>query len=415
MHAAQTRRFNGSTWIKVTLAVFLSFVVACQPKVLPQGADESDVSVRNGTEIAETEFPAVVWIGGCTATFVSHNTLLTAAHCVGNRNRTTGLVAGQIRLPKNGNATSLKVYANPKHGSQFDSRGNRIEVDENDLVVAIFPDNTAPATMPIHLQRTKIGDTFTIVGYGGYIWSPPRGSPTTKRKGTNRILSFADDMINSTGFTGPKSAGADGTNVSVAPGDSGGPLFIDGELAGIASGGGPADGTSVHSSLQYQENINFLKKMVAEQGAIIPGVELLGLGTGPNTGSGAGSGGNPGSGSNPGAGGNAGSGPIPQIAALPDIYVGIADGSNERSGVYNLEVSVADFNTAVLICPNVNNAAQCTLQSPGALLVTEARTLSGRKFFRTPQAVDLSQGKSVTIVAMMSPTQNGASRVLTTQ
>ena len=43
--------------------------------------DKSQMKVTNGRQVRENYLASVVKIKGCTATFVKHNVLLTAAHC----------------------------------------------------------------------------------------------------------------------------------------------------------------------------------------------------------------------------------------------------------------------------------------------------------------------------------------------
>ena len=75
--------------------------------------------------------------------------------------------------------------------------------------------------------------------------------------GFNQIDSVKNGFINTTGEVKDKSGGADGQNVSSGEGDSGGPMFLNGAIIGVASSGGTEGifgrGSSSHVDLKTCE------------------------------------------------------------------------------------------------------------------------------------------------------------------
>ncbi len=231
-----------------------------------QTATDSAVKVTNGREIAETDYPSVVYIASqvqdgvasCTATFVNDSQVVSAAHCVEGTSASNPslylvkvtYVDGEAQLSAVAKAQRWVRPAN----YNFDDGVNKLDVS-----VISFPANSAPAVSALAAVPTKAGDSLTIVGYGnnrnfiddsGQFTGSGAGK---KRVGTNQVGAVVDGMIQ---FIGTPSAGSDfepGSLVLSGSGDSGGPLFVNGRLAGVTSGGGvgkTSDGEEVYIS-QY--------------------------------------------------------------------------------------------------------------------------------------------------------------------
>ncbi len=198
------------------LAALVAFAGGCRTSGTVKSAGEFEKLV-NGKIIEEDEYPAVFWIGHCTGTFVSDNAFLTARHCVDPVNSDgEGAI---VTLKRRINVKALKVIATPEVRS----------FDASDLAVAIFPDNTAPAIASMYRKKPKTGDRAVMVGYGQSFDGDDAG---TKRKGTSTITAVDDGVIESTRTSRQRDSGID---VSVGPGDSGGPIFINGAIAGVTS------------------------------------------------------------------------------------------------------------------------------------------------------------------------------------
>src|SRR5690606_12118592 len=114
---------------------------------------------------------------------------------------------------------------------------NTPEGRASDIAAMVFDKDIAPAIVPVLDRRPQKGDRFTIVGYGNTSASASQldGPVAYKRHGRNVVGQAAGDVIR---FVGPQTPGAGSfanDESGAAPGDSGGPLFIDGKAAGVTS------------------------------------------------------------------------------------------------------------------------------------------------------------------------------------
>lgn len=250
-----------------------ALLVTCQISCSIGDVSKSDVAVTNGKTISEESYAAVVDIshpenGGeahCTATFISHNTLLTAAHCV--EEDATIKIA---QAAKNVGVTSLKVIRNNK------VKRNGLFFVQNDMALVIFPDNTAPAIIPIAKVKAKANDTIVIVGYGNNDHGRSAGAGK-KRWGWNKIK-----QVNSDGtidFVGTVRGSGTGEQAVQSQGDSGGPMITKNGIIGVASVAdsnrnaeirGSYNGT--YGEVQGSEAKDFLQKGQS-LGALIPWFE----------------------------------------------------------------------------------------------------------------------------------------------
>lgn len=245
--------------MKITMGVLSGFLLISSGCALRSNNDTATVKVVGGTQIPLSEDPWTLKINFpddddrenlCTATFVSHNTMVTAAHCT--------LQTRVIALPELGGVRSVKVYGYP---SRFPALGT-ID-DPNDVAVVVFPDNTAPAHARLATKEPKKGDAVTLVGYGSC--TEFRGpAETLKRcRGTNTIAEIDAETMIVTRESG---------GVLLSKGDSGGPLFTDGnQIIGVANSGNGV--RSRHANLFAPKNLAFLKTVVRDGKAVICGLE----------------------------------------------------------------------------------------------------------------------------------------------
>lgn len=207
----------------------------------------STVKVTNGQEIPLSEYPSVVLLYDseagsiCTGTFVTETMVITAAHCTmggkvdanGNVDLTLYIIEIQDAAEKKAEiiGTSTKVVRN----TEWDSNGGN--VNRYDLGLVFFEPGVAKGVSEIASVPAQSGDDFVIVGYGLNTSSQSDSSSAgIKRVGENSISSISGGFIQFTGKNDTTTG--DGTDVSAGSGDSGGPLFINGDVAGVTSGGG---------------------------------------------------------------------------------------------------------------------------------------------------------------------------------
>lgn len=198
------------------------------------------LKVVNGKETQD--FPAVAQLdqgflglfGFCTGTFIKHNIMLTAAHCV----------KGETTLSVN-RKKALKYFAHPNYDT-YDVR--------YDIALVLFPENTSSSVVNISTERIKINDRFAIIGFGhnDYIYDDETGRAIVSDQSVNKIKRIGFNIYrgvqgtevhseNIIYFEGLSTRFGDsislGENVSVGKGDSGGPMIVDSKgIVAISSG-----------------------------------------------------------------------------------------------------------------------------------------------------------------------------------
>jgi hypothetical protein len=162
----------------------------------------------------------------CTATFIRANVLLTAAHCVKNRN--IPVVVKQLEV------ASKNIFVHPNYVGA--------SKDPNDVALVFFPDSVSDQFLPVDYNLPAPGEPVQLIGFGDNQFTDgldSTGSSEIKRTGFNQVEQVVDGKITVVGQRGanaPDSESPDGKLSSVAPGDSGGPLVSkSGTIIGIAS------------------------------------------------------------------------------------------------------------------------------------------------------------------------------------
>lgn len=226
----------------------------------------------------------------CSGVVVAHNTMLTAAHCLGTNKEAHFTVDIPSYLQKNPLNTVLEnrpesIAEIAHEGFQMiQFNGNKTLI--NDIAVLIFPDNTFEKIEPLSIYKgTPLisQDTeITIVGLGKNYWKVRQrdlwdiGGEYDRRQAHAIISSYNDyclvDMIQIS-LSSEKIDSPVGTYLNYeglgASGDSGGPIlakFKDGyKVLGVLSGGNDDEvfikGYSCYAKVNYIGNRDFLRSV----------------------------------------------------------------------------------------------------------------------------------------------------------
>ena len=221
---------------------------------------ETDLKIIRGKEISATENPSVIALVDsrtkqiyCTGTRTSPSVVLTAEHCLQRFPHIT--IDGVFP-----NLAIRSVLSAAEHSGGMHDLGVLSFRKEVDGPVAKF----AP-------KGPVLGQEVIIIGFGASTCETPESSGT-KRMGKN-IVQRAEVSTFSIGnsLARQPSSPVSVDNSITYLGDSGGPAFLNGKLAGVLSAG-VCDKYSVFVDLHSDFSAKFLSQAVGA-GANIPGIQ----------------------------------------------------------------------------------------------------------------------------------------------
>jgi hypothetical protein len=262
--------------------LILTLMTGCQGSKPETHSTKSSEDVRkggscfalvNGQLDVNGDYSSVVVLKNgralCTGTFVSDNTLLTAAHCV-----TPSAPGGGLRAVINGRTIpALQAILSP-------IPEGRERAPKDDVAVIIFEDGTSDTWFDLSRFPPKVGQRITVVGFGQTDFVGDNRSDEKRRYGENTISDLPDGGATiKYELTVNDDGSAIGSDVMTGRGDSGGPLFLGNGLLGIVSRG---EGQINNGKLiEYDANLVTLEmekflKSTLKSGARINGLELMG-------------------------------------------------------------------------------------------------------------------------------------------
>lgn len=266
-------------------------------------------------------------IGGtCSGTFIGPNAMITAAHCITFGSETemvylkgsnvdTGETIEQAKAVVAGGIKPKKVIVKAtelQHGNLKDDLID-MNISYKDMAVLIFADDIAPAVTNVLNRDVKDREAATIVGFGATasdVRTAKAGEASIKRVGKNHVVIRTElkdqfpDLLIMFGRGDTTDTSGNATDSLSGAGDSGGPIFINGAVAGVVSNGAAAkevqdlatqlgekgDNMTVYPSLQSAYALDIFKDAKAAGAKIQFGAggsdsTTPGTGTGTDTGS----------------------------------------------------------------------------------------------------------------------------------
>jgi len=194
--------------------------------------------ILEGTNVPASTFPTVGEVGDasgtfCTGTLIAPNVVLCAAHCAAEDNGTQSLGDTQGRFKLGGVTYSTKkVVIHPTYRGFAGEEDGQFDVSV--LILSTSVPNVTPT--PMYRKTPVVGTLLTLAGYGE-LGNGNGGNGTYPNAGTIQMGTTTLERVTTSFLHWTFEQGESDT----APGDSGGPAFIDEGgvryLAGITSGG----------------------------------------------------------------------------------------------------------------------------------------------------------------------------------
>ena len=271
------------------LVLFLSITACDQATVGTSGQDKKKsnklcLSLIGGTKTQAYPATAIIAYAfgttkfyTCSATFVGHNTMLTAGHCLEKSNPAsvrylgnTELKITDLRERYNKGVAALKVI---HHGDAYLSSTmdfNNEAIRSKDFAIVIFPDNTAPAVFPVATQKPAVGSTIRIVSYGNTVFGNTTSEDKYQWTGTNTLESLATRGTSMLAMSAAPNTTSTG-DVLATFGDSGGGMYFNDEIIGVASVVGSLSSTlafNLYTDISTSVNRDLITN-AKTQGAVI--------------------------------------------------------------------------------------------------------------------------------------------------
>ena len=196
--------------------------------------DPAKSRIEEGIQHKVADFPNVALIGdaantfGCSGTLVGPRHVLTAGHCALSPEIGGGLGDTDGRVTIGGKVyNTTRLIINPSYHPALVGKPGIVDASIFEL------DSPVPDIVPASLMRDAptIGMTVTIVGFGKL--GSGQSGINNKLPATGTVFSGTNsiDAITPTTISWTFNPGTSG----IAPGDSGGPAFVDTRVAGIHS------------------------------------------------------------------------------------------------------------------------------------------------------------------------------------
>jgi secreted trypsin-like serine protease len=204
------------------------------------------IAVINGVAIDEGEFPSVVCLYNektgeiCTGTFVNSTQVLTAAHCLSGEQNKIGEVDVELSIVEFLDIKKGKylVFGRSKKAIRHPHWVRRSVSNSWDIGLVEFDEGVAKGFSDILTEKSpSLSDKVELVGYGTdqiSVFSILERAGT-KRWGENLISGLSRRKGYFYVDSSPLNSNKIGAHALGNFGDSGGPVFVEGKVAGVWS------------------------------------------------------------------------------------------------------------------------------------------------------------------------------------
>lgn len=162
----------------------------------------------------------------CTGAVLTHNLLLTAAHCVGPQSDYAVVIFEQ------GGPRVVPVVRMELH-PRFDPAHFKTRRPTPDLALVQIAEPLPPHYDPVFLERSlmqpRAGEYFTLAGFG----VTEEGNGKSAGRLHTVVLPAIGNTVDASGVIMVRLSGSNGKDAGACTGDSGGPVFRGGDLAAI--------------------------------------------------------------------------------------------------------------------------------------------------------------------------------------
>ena len=220
-------------FLSLSLCAFVLAACGQAPNGASDGVATDSDPLIGGHVASDSEYPAVVYLGGCTGVKVGPRQFLSAAHCFSTQ---TSMVMSSDNNAQNQVTLSItSIVQHPQYQNcaacAGDGSMNDFGLRPDVALITVLEQTPSVPVAVIDPNPVAVGSPVTLSGYGcenGV--NQPSGPARLKVGDTHTVdpLTLSDAPSIPLGYNTTFGPGNDPSAPGLCPGDSGGPLFRTG-------------------------------------------------------------------------------------------------------------------------------------------------------------------------------------------